>query len=140
MIDRNVARKLNQEEIDNYEGPWYFLNSHLVRNPESSSTPWRLVFNSSAKFHGTTLNNFWAKGPDMLNNLLGVLLRFRKERVAVAGDIKKMYHTIKIEGVDQHTHRFLWRNMEDRAPDVYVMTSVSFGDKPAAAIALQPLL
>ena len=59
-------------------------------NPESSSTPWRLVFNSSAKFHGTTLSDFWAK---------------------------------------------TYGNMEDRAPDVYVMTSVSFGDKPAAAIA-----
>ena len=46
-----------------------------------------------------------------------------------------MYHTIKIEGVDQQTHRFLWRDMEDRTPDVYAMTSVSFGDRPAAAIA-----
>ena len=57
----------------------------------------------------------------------------------MAGDIRNMYHTIKIEGVDQQTHRFLWRNMEDRALDVYVMTSVSFGDKPAAAIAAMAL-
>ena len=47
-----------------------------------------------------------------------------------------MYHTIKISELDQHTHRFLWRNMEDgRSPDTYVITSVSFGDKPAGAIA-----
>jgi len=51
------------------------------------------------------------------------------------GDIRKMYHTIKIEGVDQQTNRFLWRDLEERVPDVYVITSVSFGDKPAAAIA-----
>ena len=46
-----------------------------------------------------------------------------------------MYHTIKIEEMDQHTHRFLWRQMEEREPDIYVMTALSFGDRPAAAIA-----
>ena len=72
----------------------------------------------------------------MLNNLLGVLLRFRENRVAVAGDISKMYHTIAMSTQDQHTHRFLWREMKEQCkPDVYVMTAVSFGDKPAAAIA-----
>ena len=70
----------------------------------------------------------------MMNNLLGVLIRFRIGKVAVAGDIRKMYHTIKTENIDQQTHRFLWRDLEERSPDVYVITSVSFGDKPAAAI------
>ena len=32
-----------------------------------------------------------------------------------------MYHTVKIDSIDQHTHRFLWRNIEiEREPDVYV--------------------
>jgi hypothetical protein len=83
-----------------------------------------------------TLNDYWVKGPDLLNNLLGILIRFRENLVGVAGDISKMYHTIKISDRDQHTHRFLWRNMEfDRQPDQYMITSVSFGDKPAGAIA-----
>ena len=47
-----------------------------------------------------------------------------------------MYHAVKIDSIDQHTHRFLWRNIEiEREPDVYVITSVSFGDKPAGNIA-----
>ena len=47
-----------------------------------------------------------------------------------------MYHAVKIDSIDQHTHRCLWRNMEtEREPDVYVITSVSFGDKPAGNIA-----
>ena len=135
MVDRGVARKLQPEEMEAYDGPYYYISHHEVMNPKSHSTPCRLVFNSSAKFNNVILNDFWAKGPDMMNNLLGVLLRFRGDRVAVAGDIKKMYHTVKIEGVDQQTHRFLWRDLEDRPPDVYVITSVSFGDKPAAAMA-----
>jgi len=47
-----------------------------------------------------------------------------------------MYHRIRIPEADQHVHRFLWRNMDtDRAPDVYVKTVLTFGDKPAPAMA-----
>ena len=135
MVESGVARKLDPVEIESYDGPYYYISHHEVMNPESDSTPCRLVFNSSAKFNNITLTDFWAKVPDMMNNLLGVFLRFRSDRVAVAGDIRKMYHTIKTEGIDQQTHRFLWRDLEDRPPDAYVITSVSFGDKPAAAMA-----
>ena len=63
-------------------------------------------------------------------------MRFREKQCGVAGDIRKMYHTVKISMRDQHVHRFLWRNMKtEQRPDVFVMTAVSFGDRPAAAIA-----
>ena len=61
------------------------------------------------------------KGP-LLNNLFGVVLRFREKEVALVGDLSKMmYHRILIPERDQHVHRFLWRNLEtSREPDVYV--------------------
>ena len=47
-----------------------------------------------------------------------------------------MYHTVATIILDQHTHRFLWRDMETtREPDTYVIQRVSFGDKPSGAIA-----
>ena len=51
-----------------------------------------------------------------------------------------MYHAVEILLLDQHTHRFLWQNFEtshDR--DIFVITSVSFGDKPAENIATTAL-
>lgn len=45
------------------------------------------------------LNDFWAKGPVVLN-MLGVLLRFRQERVAITEDISKMYHSVKLSTMD----------------------------------------
>lgn len=85
---------------------------------------------------GHILNEYWAKGPDLLNNLLGVLVRFRENEVAFMGDIKKMYHTVKTTVLDQHTHRFLWRDMDtSKEPDTYVTQRVSFGDKPSGTIA-----
>ena len=63
-------------------------------------------------------------------------MRFREKEVAVLGDISKMYHRILIPERDQHVHRFLWRNMEtDKEPVIYVKTVLTFGDKPAPAMA-----
>ena len=81
------------------------------------------------------MNDYWKKGPDLINNLLGIMIRLREGQVAFAGDIRKMYHAIKMSLVDQHTHRFLWRNEETDEPSTYVIKSVSFGDKPSGNIA-----
>ena len=136
MVTRRVARKLSNTELTLYKGPVHYIGHHEVLKPDSKSTPVRIVFNSSANYMGHILNEYWAKGPDLLNNLLGVLIRFRENKVAFIGDIKKMYHTVKMTELDQHTHRFLWRDMDStREPDTYIMLRVSFGDKPSATIA-----
>ena len=104
--------------------------------PGSNSTPLRIVFNSSAKINGISLNGCLAKGPSLLNNIFGILLRFRHEQFAFIGDISKMFHSIDIPIEDQMTHLFLWRNLEsNKKPETYAMTVVNMGDRPAAAIA-----
>ena len=136
MIEREVARKLSETELENYKGPIHYISHHEVLKPDSKSTPVRIVFNSSARYMGHMLNDYWAKGPHLLNDLLGVLIRFRENDIAMIGDIKEMYHTVKIKTIEQHTHRFLWRDMDtDRPPDTYVIQRVSFGDKPSGTIA-----
>ena len=137
MIERKAARKVEQKELAEYTGPVHYISHHPVLKPDSESTPLRLVFNSSASYRGHVLNEYWAKGPDLNNNLLGLLLRFRRERVALVGDIRKMYHSVGMALMDQHCHRFLWRDMQvERQPDTYCVTAVNFGDKPSATIAI----
>ena len=136
MLDMNFCRKLSQEDLESFNGPAYYIPHHAVLRPENKSTPVRIVFNSSSVFQGHKLNDYWMKGPDLLNSLFGVLVRFREKEVALLGDISKMYHRILIPVQDQHVHRFLWRNLEThREPDVYVKTVLTFGDKPAPAMA-----
>ena len=137
MVKRGVACRLNDEEIHSYDGPIHYIAHHAVLKPDSKNAPCHIVFNSSANYHGHVLNEYYAKGPDMLNNLLAVLLRFREERFAFIGDISKMLHSIKNLETDQMTHRFLWRDLDmKRETDIYVMTAVNFGDHPSAAIAI----
>ena len=137
MIDRKVAREVSQHELKNYSGPKFYIAHHDVLSPYSISTPMRVVFNSSAHIKGgLSLNDCLAKGPCLLNQLLGILLRFRQDHFGFIGDIKKMFHSIDIPMKDQMTHLFLWRNLDtnDR-PRTYAMTTVNMGDRPASSIA-----
>jgi len=136
MLAREAARVVTEDEIARYGGPKYYLSHFEVMNAKSKSTPCRIVYNSSARFKGVSLNDYLAKGPSMLNKLLGVLMRFREGRYAFIGDIAKMYHSIDIALRDQMTHLFLWREMKtDCKPTTYAMTAVNMGDRPSATIA-----
>ena len=61
----------------------------LKRTPETSpgskTTPVHVVFNSSQGLHGYSLNLSWDLGPDIMSNLFGVLLRFRKGSSRLTG-------------------------------------------------------
>ena len=140
MLNRDVCRILSDRELVEYEGPKYYISHHHVTKQESKGTPSRIVLNSSANFEGHVLNDYYVKGPSMLNGLLGLLLRFCQRRIAIAGDISKMYHSVDIPHIDQMTHRFLWRNLdEEREPQTYVMKVVNFGDRPSGSIAIAAL-
>ena len=68
--------------------------------------------------------------------MLGVLLRFHERPVALTGHFKEMYYSMKISELDQHTHRFLWQDMDNnKEVDTYVVTTVSFVYKPDRNIA-----
>ena len=136
LVDRGAARYVSKEELKLYEDTLFYISHHAVLNANSKSTPCRIVFNSSAKFKGFSLNDCLAKGPSLLNDILGILLRFRENAVAFVGDISKMFHCIDIPVKDQMTHLFLWRNLEQgKEPQTLAMTRVNMGDKPSSAIA-----
>ncbi|XP_041461230.1 uncharacterized protein LOC121412484 [Lytechinus variegatus] len=68
----------------------------------------RVVFDCSAPYQGVSLNDVLLQGPNTMNSLLGVLCRFRKEVVAVAADIKSMFHQFYVATEDRDLLRFLW--------------------------------
>ena len=137
MLKRGVARKVSDKALHEYAGTKFYISHHDVMNPRSVSTPMRVVFNSSARTKGgMSLNDCLAKGPCLLNELLGILMRFRQEQFAFIGDISKMFHSIEIPVHDQMTHLFFWRDMQlNKNPETFAMTALNMGDKPASAIA-----
>ena len=55
-----------------------------------------VAFDCSAEYEGRCLNKELLPGPDLANQLIGVLLRFRKETIAFMADIEKMYFQISV--------------------------------------------
>lgn len=135
MLNRGAAVKLSEETLLKWSGPVWYVSHLIAPNPHSVTTPVRLVWNSSQKFRGVSLNDMLMKGPDVLNQIRAVLLRFRGGKHAALGDIKKMYNSVWLEDREVHMHRFLWRDSEHEELGEYAITRVNIGDKPAGCIA-----
>lgn len=74
---------------------------------ESKNTKMRIVVDSAAKVNGVSLNHRLEKGTCLFNDLTGILLRFRRFKVAMAGDISKMFLRILLDPKDHKYHRLL---------------------------------
>jgi len=135
MVERRAAKKLTKEIIASWKGPVWYVSHLVAPNPHSLTTPVRLVWNSSQKFKGISMNDLLLKGPDVLNPIRAVLLRFRRGVHAALGDIRKMYNSVWLKDLEMHLHRFLWRDTEEEEIEEYVITRVNIGDRPAGCIA-----
>jgi hypothetical protein len=67
----------------------------------------RVVFDCSARFKGTSLNEQLLSGPDLTNSLVGVLLRFRQEPIAMMSDVEQMFHQVYVDPKDRDVFRYL---------------------------------
>ena len=77
-----------------------------------------------------SLNDQLETGPDYLQSLLGVLIRFRQFPIAIKADIRDMFLRVKVRDIDRGTQRFLWRGaVNAKEPDEYEMTCLIFGAK-----------
>ena len=63
----------------------------------------------AAKFQGRSLNDCLYQGSDKIANLTGVLLRFRREPVAVAVDISEMFMQVKVPEKTEICYEFCGR-------------------------------
>lgn len=73
QLDRGVAVKLSDEELESWTGPCQYITHHAVLK-DSVTTPVRVVSNSSFNNGGNSLNSCLACGPNSLNPMLDVLL------------------------------------------------------------------
>ena len=93
-IEKGYILKI--EEVDPNESQ-NFLATFPVIELERQTTKIRVVVDSAQKCDGKSLNDAIFAGPNFINNLCEVLLRFRMNYIALAGDISEMYLRVKMK-------------------------------------------
>ena len=94
-----------EAEISNSSHPGWYIPHFGVSHPLKPDEL-QVVFDCSAVYRGHSLNQHLLQGPDLNNNLTGLLCRFRKEKVALTCDIQRMFHQFRVAKNDRRFLRF----------------------------------
>lgn len=105
---KSHTRKVTTEEQVQRE-KWY-LPHHPVFHPQKPGKV-RVVFNCSAKYRGSFLNDQLLQGPDVTNTLVGVLTQFREDSVAFMTDVEGMFYQVRLQPDDCKYLRFFCGHM-----------------------------
>ena len=112
IIDKGHASAIPSEEVPPPPGrSWYLPHFATYHNTKRTI---RVVFDTSCEFEGVSLNKVLLPGPDLMNNLIGALMCFRKENIAVMCDIEQMFHSFYVDPPHRDFLRFLWFEGNDR--------------------------
>lgn len=107
ILDRKHAERVPADEIPGKPGNVWYIPHFDVYHPKKPDQI-RVVYDCSAVFSDTSLNSQLLSGPDLTNSLLGVLLRFREEEVAITCDVEQMFHSFHVKPEHRDLLRFLW--------------------------------
>ena len=92
--------------LNSSDKTWY-LPYHPVFYPQKSGKV-QVVFDAAAKYKGKSLNKELFTATDLLNSLVGVLLRFQDHKIALVGDLEAMFSQVRVKPSDRDALRFLW--------------------------------
>uniref|UniRef100_A0A914ELN7 Integrase catalytic domain-containing protein n=1 Tax=Acrobeloides nanus TaxID=290746 RepID=A0A914ELN7_9BILA len=143
LMEKNALEKYDEgindllkndiiEEVDlnTPDGPLVsYIPHRAVFSPEKSTTKIRKVCDASQKGGPSkkSVNDNLHRGPDLLRNMMGILLRFRILMICVIADIQKAFHQVLLNPDDQDATRFVWLR------DVHKPDNAAFPSEDAAS-------
>ena len=60
---------------------------------------------AATEYDGISLDKALLTGPDLLSNLVGVLIRFRNHKFAIVADIVAMYYQVRVSKSNANSFR-----------------------------------
>ena len=86
---------------------------HIATHPKKGKH--RVVIDPTCNYKGGGLNDALLTGPNLINELNGVFLRFRESPIAFGADISDMFYNFKVPLNQRDLLRFFW--FKDNDPD-----------------------
>ncbi|XP_062534704.1 uncharacterized protein LOC134203884 [Armigeres subalbatus] len=117
-----------------------YIPHHPVVKESSTTTKVRVVFNGSV--HSTTgfsLNDTLKVGPVVQDELLTLIIRFRKYPVALVADIEKIYRQVLVDPRDTPLQRIFWRFQPDGPIETCELLTVTYGLASSSFLATRTL-
>ena len=117
QLNRGIIEKVFS---DTKEGTVkHYIPHHAVITPYKSTTKLQVVYDASAKSRqkDDSLNECLYRGPVILPNLFGLLIRFRLSAIAIVADIEKAFLNVGLQTPDRDVTHFIWLK-DPKIPEV----------------------
>ena len=113
QLEKGIIEKVDRFKAD---GMKHYIPHHVVITPQKSTTKLRIVYDASArsKFGNKSLNECLYRGPVLLQNLCGILLRFRLYKIGIVSDIEKAFLQVGLQKSERDVTRFVWLKDHDQ--------------------------
>ena len=95
-----------------------YLPNHVVVKPDKPGK-FRICQDAASRVGPHFLNKYLFSGPDILNGLIKVILRFRRKRYTISADITNFFYQILLDPRDRSALRYPW--WSDQTMKVVVM-------------------
>lgn len=136
---KHMSNITNHVKNDDFKTA-YYLPHHAVWNPNSTTTRLRVVFDGSAKTtNGNSFNDIQMIGPTIQDDLISIIMRFRKHKYVMTADITKMYRQVLVHEEDRSMQRILWRPDISQPINCYELNTITYGTASAPFLAIRCL-
>ena len=104
----------------------FFIPTFMVVREDKNTTKFRLIVNGKFQFDDKCINDYLYSGPNVMNKLADVLLRFRYHKYVLTCDISNMFLRIRVPEKDRKFLRFYYRDPKGEL-QIVEMCSHAFG-------------
>ena len=127
--EEGIIEKIPEDVIVK-PGRIHYLPHHPIIRNDRETTKLRVVHDASSKRVGPSLNDCLETGPNLLLQIVDILLRFRCYKIGLIADIRKAFLNINIVLEDRDVLRFLWvKDVNDENLEIIIrrFATVLFG-------------
>ena len=111
-LDKGYIKEINGEQEEN--NTKWFLPHYGIVSPAKPGKISRIA-NAASVFNGTCLNDHLLPGPDLLNDLVGIVLRSREKPILITAVIG-FFMQVGVRKEDRKFFRFLWNDDFNKPP------------------------
>ena len=108
------------------KGEGFFIPTFMVIREDKATTKYRLIVNGKFQFGQKSINDYLLSGPNVMNRLADVLIRFRHHKYVLTCDVSHMFLRIGVPEKDRRFLRFFFRD-ENKQIRIVEMCSHAFG-------------